>query len=101
MQYISGSRLTFINLNTYNTTIKAQEQYELANYTKVVLGQTFLNDLSGANTVGTVFRIENTFYLPIYGGGVQYSPSYSPRSILLRVLLLLHWDSLETQNKRQ
>lgn len=77
IQYISGSHLTFINLNTYNTTIKAQEQYELANYTKVS-GQTFLNDLSGANTVGTVFRIENTFYLPIYGGGVQYSPSYSP-----------------------
>ncbi len=77
MQYLSGSQITLSNLNIYNNTIKAEYQYELSNFTKVS-ELTFLNDLSGANTANTVIRIENTFYLQLYRGGVQYSPSYSP-----------------------
>lgn len=72
-QYLSGSQITFSNLNIYNNTIKGEALYAIANYTKVS-EQTFLNDLSDASTV---FRIENTFYLQLYRGGVQYSPSYS------------------------
>src|SRR5208282_6505879 len=75
MQYLSGSQIALSNLNIYNNTIKAEYQYELSNFTKVS-ELTFLNDLSGANTANTVIRIENTFYLQLYRGGVQYSPSY-------------------------
>lgn len=60
MQYISGPQITLYNFNIYNNTIKAEAQYEMADYTKVS-ESTFLNDLSSARAV---FRIEDTTIAP-------------------------------------
>jgi hypothetical protein len=90
---LSGDSVpTFTDYNLANSTMKAEAQYELANFTKVS-ETTFLNDLgisqgweSFASPYIEIDRVYNTFYLYAneYGNGggttiqVQFSFSYTP-----------------------